>query len=127
MNSILRLTMVCVAMLLSICTAKQVSADSVLTPITIVIAENATASGAINATGTYDMPVTAHGRSLAIQCMVTIDFPNGSLLIRMNCEFAKNHGQWQIISGTSAYQGMRGNGTLVMDENGETLTGYVRN
>lgn len=96
----------------------------VLDPVTIIAGNDVVATGGINATGTYDMPAVAVG--IAVHCTLICYFPEGTINIRLNCEFATNHGQWQILSGTGDYQNLRGNGALIMEDNGtETLTGNI--
>jgi hypothetical protein len=122
------LKMLCASLLIVFFTATSVSpimARGDLTPVTFVFAADVVASGAINATGTYDMPVTGAGNYMAIHCIGICTFPDGTLNIRLDCEFGSVHGQWRIVSGTGAYAGINGNGSLIMTDTAEILTGNI--
>ena len=82
------------------------------------------ASGAINATGTYVMPAEVLGN--ALHCIFELTFPTGTITIRMNCNMVTLNGRWQILSGTGAYQNLKGGGSLTMPGDDEELIGSVR-
>ena len=83
-----------------------------------------TATGAINASGTFVMPAEVHG--MALHCIFVLTFPQGTITIRMNCNMVTSNGQWNVLDGTGAYQNLKGGGSLVMpNENDEILTGTV--
>jgi hypothetical protein len=83
-----------------------------------------TATGAINASGTFVMPTEVHG--MALHCIFVLTFPQGTITIRMNCNMVTSNGQWKVLDGTGAYQNLKGGGSLVMpNENDEILTGTV--
>jgi len=84
-----------------------------------------TASGAINATGTFEMPTKLIG--MALHCTFVLTFPSGTITIRMNCNMTTFNGVWQILEGTGAYQNLKGGGSLVMpNDTDEILTGTVK-
>ena len=100
-----------------------------------------TAWGALgdNVTGTTTMDVgllTPSG--LVAHCVVILTFYNadqtvkGTITIKQECEFAvqpvypNNKGQWQIVSGTGAYLGIKGNGITTMPPPfDEDMTGVI--
>ena len=104
-------------------------------PITI-ISSNTTSSdgviytgdveleGAINASGTYVMPTQVVG--MALHCIFILDLPAGDITIRMLCNMHTLNGRWTVLSGTGAYQNLRGGGYLTMPGIEEELTGTVR-
>src|SRR5262249_1764530 len=81
-----------------------------------------TTSGALgdqNGTTTMDIgPLTPAGN--VAHCTVILTFPDGTITIKQECEFANgqvypnNKGQWQITGGTGAYAGVKGNGITTM-------------
>jgi hypothetical protein len=84
-----------------------------------------TATGAINAVGTYEMPTKIIGN--ALHCTFLLYFPKGTITIRMNCNMITFLGVWQITEGTGDYQNIKGNGTLIMpDDLEEYLYGTIR-
>ena len=84
-----------------------------------------TATGGINAAGTYVMTVEFLG--MALHCTLYLQFPNGTITIRMNCNMVTFNGRWQVLSGTGAYQNLKGNGSLIMpDDIHEVLTGHIK-
>lgn len=83
------------------------------------------ASGAIDASGKYVMPTEIHG--MALHCLLLIEFPDGTITIRMNCNMRTGNGRWQVLEGTGVYAELRGNGSLVMpNETDEILTGTLQ-
>jgi len=96
------------------------------------------ASGALgNNTGTATMAIgglTPQG--LVAHCIVVLTFYNadhsvkGTITIKQECQFASpypdNKGQWQIVSGTGAYTGIKGNGITTMPPPfDEDMTGVI--
>ena len=85
---------------------------------------NVTATGAINQTGTYVMPVTFLGT--AIHCTLVTTFPDGTLTMRMNCNMKTGDGRWKILEGSGRYHRAKGEGPLVMpNDTEEILTGSI--
>lgn len=79
--------------------------------------------GAINASGTYVMPTQVLG--WALHCTFILSLPNGTITIRMLCNMRTLNGRWTVLSGTGAYQNLRGGGSLTMPGIEESLTGIV--
>ena len=79
--------------------------------------------GAINASGTYVMPTRVMG--MALHCTFILDLPDGDITIRMLCNMNTLNGRWTVLSGTGAYQNLRGGGSLTMPGIEEELTGTV--
>ena len=79
--------------------------------------------GAINASGTYEMPTQVLG--WALHCTFILSLPNGKITIRMLCNLRTLNGRWTVLSGEGAYQNLRGGGSLFMPGNEENLTGTV--
>ena len=91
-----------------------------------------TATGALEFTGTNFMEIRASGKSKAgaIHCTNSVETPDGTFTLLMDCQFTTSTGQWRITDGTGAYEGLRANGSLTMylDEEGrdvEDLVGKV--
>lgn len=82
------------------------------------------ASGAINATGKWAMDV--RGTGSAFHCVNTMTFPDGVIVAVSNCNSVTMKGNWHIIRGTGAYEGVDGNGSLVMYPHGEEWEGTIR-
>lgn len=82
------------------------------------------AHGAIHATGKWAMSVTVTGK--AFHCINTMTFPDGEIIAISNCNTVTMKGTWHVISGTGAYEGIKGNGSLVMLSYGEEWEGTVR-
>jgi hypothetical protein len=92
-----------------------------------------TASGALgDQTGTATMDIgllTPTG--LVAHCVVVLTFPDGTITLKQECEFANsqvypdNKGQWQITAGTGAYTGIKGNGITTMPPLQEDMTGVI--
>lgn len=85
---------------------------------------NVTLTGAINATGTYTMPTQVLG--MALHCTFILELPQGTITIRMLCNMHTLNGRWTVLSGTGAYQNLRGGGSLFMPGTEEVLVGTVR-
>lgn len=91
-----------------------------------------TATGALEFTGTNFMTIRSSGKSKVgtIHCTNSIETPDGTFTLLMDCQFATVTGQWRIVDGTGAYEGLKANGSLIMyvDEEGrdvEDLVGKV--
>lgn len=82
------------------------------------------ASGAINATGKWTMDVTVTGK--AFHCINTMTFRDGEIIALSNCNAVTMKGNWHILSGTGAYEGIKGNGSLMMFSYGEEWEGTIR-
>lgn len=82
------------------------------------------ATGAITAWGKWSMDVTTTGK--AFHCINTMVFPDGTIIAKSNCNTVTMKGVWQIISGTGAYEGIDGNGSLVMLAYGEEWEGTIK-
>ena len=83
------------------------------------------ATGAFEATGTYEMPTELHG--MALHCIFLVTFPKGTITIRMNCNMVTFNGVWKILEGTGAYRNLKGGGSLFMpNDDDEILNGTVR-
>jgi hypothetical protein len=56
-------------------------------------------------------------------------FPStgGSIIIDQECQFATSppKGRWEIVSGTGAYANLNGNGSLLMPDDQEAMTGVI--
>jgi len=69
-------------------------------------------SGAIETSGLETQVIRIKGMSL--HCMHTLTAEEGTIVIYSQCNLVTNVGQWRIVSGTGAYAGLRGNGSLLM-------------
>ena len=88
-------------------------------------------SGAIATSGVESQVFRAEGQSL--HCVHTLAAPEGTIVIHSQCNLVTNVGQWRVVSGTGAYAGLKGNGSLLMvfnpddpTEAHELLDGWVR-
>ena len=79
--------------------------------------------GAINASGTYEMPTQVMG--MALHCTFILTLPAGTITIRMLCNLVTLNGRWTVLNGTGAYQNLRGSGFLTMPGIEEVLMGTV--
>ena len=70
------------------------------------------ASGAVDASGEESQVSLIAG--LSLHCVHTLTAAEGSIVIRSQCNLVTNVGQWRIVSGTGAYAGRKGNGSLLM-------------
>ena len=87
-------------------------------------------SGAIATTGLESQVFRVSG--LSLHCVHTLTVAGGTIVIHSQCNLVTNLGQWRIVSGTGAYAGLRGNGSLLMvfnpddpNEAHELLDGWV--
>ncbi len=109
-------------------------------PVFIVIHDftvsDDTAVGTFESTGAI---VTSGGESqvfrvngLSLHCVHTLTAAEGTIVIHSQCNLVTNVGQWRVVSGTGAYAGLKGNGSLLMvfnpddpTEGFEILDGWV--
>jgi hypothetical protein len=92
-----------------------------------------TATGALQLSGTTTMDIGPNKNGMIAHCVVVLtpDDGSGTITIRQECEFAiappypENKGQWQVVSGTGAYSNLKGNGSLTMPPNTESMTGTI--
>lgn len=89
-----------------------------------------TSTGAITTTGVESQVFRVEGMSL--HCVHTLTDAAGTIVISSQCNMITNVGQWRIVSGTGAYAGLKGNGSLLMvfnpddsSEAHELLEGWV--
>ena len=87
-------------------------------------------TGGIATTGDESQVFRVSG--LSLHCVHTLTDANGTIVIYSQCNLVTNVGQWRVVSGTGAYAGLRGNGTLLMvfnpddpTEAHELLDGWV--
>ncbi len=59
--------------------------------------------------------------------MVTLIASNGTIIIDQECQFATAppKGRWEIVGGTGAYANLNGNGSLLMQDDEEAMTGVI--
>jgi hypothetical protein len=69
-------------------------------------------SGAIETSGTESQLVRVEG--LTLHCVHTLTAEEGTIVIHSQCNMLTNKGQWRVVSGTGAYAGLKGNGSLLM-------------
>ena len=88
-------------------------------------------SGAIETSGLESQVFRVAG--LSLHCVHTLTASEGTIVIRSQCNLVTNVGQWRVVSGTGAYAGLKGNGSLLMvfnpddpTEAHELLDGWVR-
>jgi hypothetical protein len=86
-----------------------------------------TTTGALTISGDSTMHVDPNRNGTTAHCVVTLITPDGSIIIRQECQFATSppEGRWQIVSGTGAYVNIRGNGSLTMPPDTEAMTGFI--
>ena len=87
-------------------------------------------TGAIATTGLESQVFRVAG--LSLHCVHTLTDANGTIVIRSQCNLVTNVGEWRVVSGTGAYAGLKGNGSLLMvfnpddpNEAHELLDGWV--
>jgi len=73
---------------------------------------NVSTLGAITESGTFVMQTEVIG--MALHCTLNLELPGGTLAIRMNCNMSTLNGRWKVLSGTGAYENVKGEGSLVM-------------
>lgn len=84
-------------------------------------------SGAIETSGTVTMEVGGNPNSQIFHCLYLFFAPEGTLTIREQCVFATDpaQGRWEIVSGTGAFEGLRGNGSALMPDIRELWEGFI--
>ena len=107
------------------------------TPVTITatfdfstfpdVAGTFTTSGALTISGTATMHVELNANGARAHCVVTLITSDGTIIIHQECQFATDpsKGRWEIVSGTGAYANLRGNGSLLMPDDEEAMTGVI--
>ena len=87
-------------------------------------------TGAIATSGDESQVFRVAG--LSLHCVHTLTAAEGTIVIRSQCNLVTNVGQWRVVSGTGAYAGLKGNGSLLMvfnpddpTEAHELLDGWV--
>ncbi len=91
------------------------------------VAGTFTTSGALTISGDATMHVDSNADGIRAHCVVTLIAPNGTIIIHQECQFATSppKGRWEIVSGTGAYANLRGNGSLLMPDDEEAMTGVI--
>jgi hypothetical protein len=86
-----------------------------------------TISGAFETSGTVTMVVDFNSDRTRAHCLYTFVDGNGTITIREECVFATDpaQGRWEIVSGTGAYENLRGNGSALMPGNQENWEGVI--
>ena len=69
-------------------------------------------SGAIATSGDESQVFRVAG--LSLHCVHTLTAAEGTIVIHSQCNLLTNVGQWRVVSGTGAYAGLKGNGSLLM-------------
>ena len=84
-------------------------------------------SGALTISGDTTMHIGPNHNGTIAHCVVTLIAPDGVIIIHQECQFATRPpmGRWEIVSGTGAYANLRGNGSLTMPDDEETMTGVI--
>jgi hypothetical protein len=70
------------------------------------------ASGAIETSGDESQVFRING--VTLHCVHTLTAAEGTIVIRSQCNLNTNVGHWRVVSGTGAYAGLKGNGSLLM-------------
>jgi len=91
------------------------------------VAGTFTTSGALTISGDATMHVGFNADGVRAHCVVILMAPNGTIIIHQECQFATSppKGRWEIVSGTGAYANLRGNGSLLMPDDEEAMTGVI--
>jgi hypothetical protein len=88
-----------------------------------------TTTGALTISGDTTMHIGLNYNGTIAHCVVTLIASDGSgtIIMHQQCQFATDppEGRWEIVSGTGAYANLRGNGSLLMPENQEAMTGVI--
>ena len=69
-------------------------------------------TGAIATSGLESQVFRVNG--LSLHCIHTLTAAKGTIVIHSQCNLLSNVGQWRVVSGTGAYAGLKGNGSLLM-------------
>ena len=87
------------------------------------------ATGALDISGVAEMEVSVNANGMIAHCILTLtpDDGSGTIVIAQECQFASSpiKGRWQIVGGTGAYAQLKGNGSLLMPEFDEDMTGTI--
>ena len=70
------------------------------------------ANGGIDATGTSAMTVDRFAN--VAHCTQILEAPGGTITIDSYCQFSTMRGSWHIVDATGTYEGLKGNGRLLM-------------
>ena len=91
------------------------------------VAGTFTTSGALTISGDATMHVGFNADGVRAHCVVILTAPDGTIIIHQECQFATSppKGRWEIVSGTGAYANLRGNGSLLMPDDEEAMTGVI--
>jgi hypothetical protein len=86
-----------------------------------------TTSGALEISGVATMHVGLNANGTRAHCVVTLITSDGTIVIHQECQFATDpsKGRWEIVSGTGAYANLKGNGSLLMPDDEEAMTGVI--
>ena len=88
-----------------------------------------TTTGALTISGDTTMHIGPNHNGTIAHCVVTLIASDGtgSIIIHQQCQFATSppEGRWEIVSGTGAYANLRGNGSLLMPDDQEAMTGVI--
>ncbi len=86
---------------------------------------NFTTGGGLKFSGTSTMNIHPYDNNTKANCDVLLVTSKGTITIHQHCNLAANFGKWEIISGTGAYEDLKGHGTLTMPPNTEAMTGVI--
>jgi hypothetical protein len=83
--------------------------------------------GAFETAGTVTMVVDFNINGTRAHCFYTFVDEHGTFTVREECTFATDpaRGRWEIVDGTGAYAGLRGNGSALMPANEELWQGVI--
>ena len=86
-----------------------------------------TTSGALTISGTTSMDVVPNQNGKIFHCEIVLYEADGTITIHQECQSATSpwKGRWEIVSGTGAYENLRGNGLVLMPPNTEEMTGVI--
>ena len=86
-----------------------------------------TTSGALTISGDSTMHVDLNANGIRAHCVVTLIASDGTIIIHQECQFGSPtpEGRWEIVSGTGAYVNLKGNGSLLMPDDQEAMTGVI--
>ena len=73
------------------------------------------------------MHVDLNADGIRAHCVVTLIASDGTIIIHQECQFGSPtpEGRWEIVSGTGAYVNLKGNGSLLMPDDQEAMTGVI--
>ena len=86
-----------------------------------------TITGAFEESGTVTMVVDFNINGTRAHCFYTFVGENGTITAREECTYATDpaQGRWEIVSGTGAYENLRGNGSSLMPPHHENWQGVI--